>query len=413
MRTTFPKPNIKRGATKRCSCLEFRVYAAFNGGASNPKHRLLPAILLALLLCLTTHGQVLPVLWEHEAGAAVDSCAAIDSNGVIYVTCSGSPVYSDASSGKLIALGTNGVEQWAFKTASDIHSSPAIGPDGTIYFGCRDRKFYAIHPDGSQRWSFPTGAWVDSSAAIGTNGDAFFGSWDGKFYAMTADGHKKWDFATGGPIDSSPAIALDGTIYFGSHDKKFYALNPDGRKQWEFSTAGAIVSSPAITGEGLIYFTSVDGNFYALNPDGKEKWHVWTGGVRSSSPVVDAKGNIYIGLSDLFVALSPAGAKLWDYGHPVVDGAPAISADGTIYFNGYGDNGDYLHGWNPDGTRKNTTFLGVSAASSPAIGKDGTVYIGAGSGPFHAFPTDAGGLARSAWPKFRGDAAQTGRAHAQ
>ena len=370
------------------------------------------AALLVSLLSVTARGQVLPVLWEHEAGSTVDSCAAVDSNGVIYVTCSGSPVYADASSGKLIALDTNGVEKWAFKTEADIHSSPAIGPDGGIYFGCRDRKFYAVNPNGSQRWSFPTGAWVDSSAAIAVNGDIYFGSWDGKFYAMSADGHKKWEFPAGGPIDSSPAIALDGTIYFGSHDKIFYALNPDGHKKWEFTTEGAIVSSPAITAEGLIYFTSVDGRFYALNPDGSERWHVWTGSVRPSSPVIDAKGNIYLGLNDLFVALNSTGVKLWDFGHPVVDGAAAIAADGTIYFVGYGGNGNYLHGWNPDGTRKNTTLLGAPAASSPAISKDGAIYIGAGSGPFHAFQADASGLARSAWPKFHGDAAQTGRAHA-
>ena len=375
-----------------------------------PKLPVRAGFLALLLLGLTARGQELPVLWERQTGTTVDSCAAIDSNGVIYVTCSGSPFYSDASSGKLVALGTNGVEKWEFKTAEDIHSSPAIGPDGTIYFGCRDRKLHAINHDGTERWSYPTGAWVDSSAAIGTNGDVYFGSWDGKFYALTADGRKKWEFSTGGPVDSSPAIAVDGTIYFGSHDKKFYALNPDGRKKWEFATEGAIVSSPAITGDGLIYFTSVDGRFFALNPDGSEKWHIWTGGVRASSPVIDTNGNIYLGINNLFVAMNSVGVKRWDFGYPVVDGAPAIAADGTIYFAGYGPNGDALHGWNPDGTRKNTSVLGGSATSSPAIGRDGAVYLGAGSGPFRAFQANASGLARSAWPKFRGDAAQTGRA---
>jgi outer membrane protein assembly factor BamB len=253
---------------------------------------------------------------------------------------------------------------------------------------------------------------VDSSAAIGTNGDVYFGSWDGKFYALTAEGRKQWEFATGGPIDSSPAIAVDGTIYFGSHDKKLYALNPDGRKKWEFATEGAIVSSPAITGEGLIYFTSVDGRLYAVNPDGSEKWHAWTGGVRSSSPVIDTNGNIYLGVNNYFYALNSVGVKKWDFGFPVVDGAPAVAADGTIYFAGYGDGGDGLLGWAADGTRKSTTTVGVASASSPAIGRDGTIYIGAGLAPFRAFKANAGGLARSAWPKFRGDAAQTGRARA-
>src|SRR5581483_10661822 len=81
----------------------------------------------------------LPVLWQAPAGVTVDTCPAIDSNGVVYVTCSGSPKYSDISGGKLFAFETNGSQKWFFPTAVDIHSSPAIGADGTIYFGCRDR----------------------------------------------------------------------------------------------------------------------------------------------------------------------------------------------------------------------------------------------------------------------------------
>jgi hypothetical protein len=94
-------------------------------------------------------------------------------------------------------------------------------------------------------------------------------------------------------------------------------------------------------------------------------------------------------------------------------GAAAVGADGTIYFAGYGDGGECLFGWTTDGNRTSTTVIGSAAACSPAIGREGVVYISACSGPFRAFVADTGGLARSAWPKFRGDAAQTGRAHAQ
>jgi outer membrane protein assembly factor BamB len=368
-------------------------------------------ILVALTFTLSAPAQELPVVWEKPAGSYVDSCAAIDSNGVIYVTCSGSTSYADPSGGKLIAFATNGDELWSFATTVEIHASPAIGPDGTVYFGCRDRRFYAIAPGGQARWSFATGAWVDSSAAIAMDGTIYFGSWDGKFYALTPAGRKKWELPTGGPIDSSPAIGLDGTIYFGSHDQKFYALTPNGAKKWEFATAGAIISSPAINGDGLIYITSVDGRFYALNPDGREKWHVWTGGVQGSSPVIGADGTIYLGITNTFNALRPDGTQKWYFGYPAVNGAAAIAADGTIYYTGGTDGGDLLFGWNPDGTRKSTSHVGGFATSSPAIGRDGTIYLGALSTPFRAYQ-GTGALARTPWPKFRGDAAQTGRAHA-
>ncbi len=48
--------------------------------------------------------------------------------------------------------------------------------------------------------------------------------------------------------------------------------------------------------------------------------------------------------------------------------------------------------------------------SSPAIGADGTVYIGSGDGKLYAlYSSSVGGLAQSPWPKFRGNAQNTGR----
>jgi outer membrane protein assembly factor BamB len=40
----------------------------------------------------------------------------------------------------------DGTQKWEFLTGDAIHSSPALGKDGTIYFGGLDRKLYAINP---------------------------------------------------------------------------------------------------------------------------------------------------------------------------------------------------------------------------------------------------------------------------
>ena len=37
-----------------------------------------------------------------------------------------------------------------------IFSTPAIGRDGTIFFGAANGKFYALNPDGSLKWSYTT-----------------------------------------------------------------------------------------------------------------------------------------------------------------------------------------------------------------------------------------------------------------
>ena len=107
-------------------------------------------------------------------------------------------------------------------------SSPALGSDGTIYFGSFHQKLWAVSSTGVVKWTFKTGSEIKSSPAIGSDDTVYFGCRDRKFYAVSRQGKEKWEFSTGAWVDSSPALARDGTLYFGSWDKCFYALNPDG-----------------------------------------------------------------------------------------------------------------------------------------------------------------------------------------
>jgi outer membrane protein assembly factor BamB len=46
-----------------------------------------------------------------------------------------------------------GTVLWEFETGEAImHSSPAIGSDGTVYVGSVDKKLYAIKPDSKSPW---------------------------------------------------------------------------------------------------------------------------------------------------------------------------------------------------------------------------------------------------------------------
>src|ERR1700677_1413107 len=150
-------------------------------------------ILFAVTLLLANAARAaLPEEWSKYLGGNIESSPAIDASGSVFITCSSPTNYKDFSGGKLVALSSQGKINWEFKTFCDIKSSPAIGGDGTIYFGGRDRKFYAVDPQGKAKWSFATDAWIDSSPAIATNGTVYFGGWDKKFYALNPDGSKKW-----------------------------------------------------------------------------------------------------------------------------------------------------------------------------------------------------------------------------
>jgi outer membrane protein assembly factor BamB len=76
-------------------------------------------------------------------------------------------------------------------------------------------------------WSFMISAPCDSSPAIGDDGTIYFGVWNGDFRAFSPDGSPKWVFRAGREIKSSPAIGRDGTLYFGSRDRKLYAVGAD------------------------------------------------------------------------------------------------------------------------------------------------------------------------------------------
>jgi outer membrane protein assembly factor BamB len=143
-----------------------------------------------------------------------------------------------SSDGKLYALnGKTGAKIWEVKTGLRT-DSPAIGVDGTVYIPfpfCDESKLYALDgKTGAKKWEF---RWKESVKmgdtgipAIGDDGTVYFGTDDNKLYALDGKtGTKKWEFETGGSMISSPVIGADGTLYIGSGDKKIYAIKTDSK----------------------------------------------------------------------------------------------------------------------------------------------------------------------------------------
>src|SRR5512136_711175 len=66
----------------------------------------------------------------------------------------------------------------------------------------------------------------------------------------------------------------------------------------------------------------------------------------------------------------------------MVFSSPAIDKDGTIYI---GSNNWYFYAINSDGTEKWRFKTGGGISSSPAISEDGTIYVGSEDGNLYAF----------------------------
>ena len=75
-----------------------------------------------------------------------------------------------------------------------------------------------------------------------------------------------------------------------------------------------------------------------------------------------------------------------------------------------GSEDNNLYAVNPsDGSQKWAFTTGGDVVSSPAIGVDGTIYVGSYDNNLYAISVDSGGLARSPWPMFHLNLKHTGR----
>lgn len=218
--------------------------------------------------------------WERTNGSAggSNSVAAIDDDGTIYLGTSESRENDHPFEMKLFAFNSDGSTKWSFWPDNGVvEGSPAIGNDGTIYFGTkgkddpRDANFYALYSDGTEQWRIALSQGESITPAIANDGTIYFGDWGGTFYAFNAQGKEKWRVqipeseGVYESLSSSPAISADGTLYFGSTMGLFFAYTKDGKEIWRSKVeGGGIVASPAIGADGTVYITTVPGELIAF-----------------------------------------------------------------------------------------------------------------------------------------------------
>lgn len=330
----------------------------------------------------------------------------------------------------------DGTVKWTFEAGGGIESSPAIGVDGTIYFGAHDNKFYAVNPDGTLKWKFDAGEPVYSeewnvwkgilaSPAINQDGTIYFVSMSNNFFALNPDGTEKWRYPVHVFVNlwTSPAIGPDGTIYIGSESYppgkevkqefggRLYALNPDGTLKWRYDTDSAgFGNPPAIGKDGIIYTAGGDWdegkkNFasaiFAFNPDGSVKWKFKPDAVVEGSPTIADDGTIYVGTKNgKFYALNPEGDQRWIFQTGGgISALAALGKDKTIYIGSWDGN---FYALNPEGKelwrfdiKKDRdpkifeSYPGKEAISaSAAISAEGTIYFGDVIDTFYALDSN-------------------------
>ncbi|WP_053375547.1 outer membrane protein assembly factor BamB family protein [Paenibacillus sp. FJAT-27812] len=175
-------------------------------------------------------------------------------------------------------------------------------------------------------------------------------------------------------------IGRDGVIY--NAGKNITAINRDGSIKWvyEYVSSSGLVGqffTPSISTDGTIYVSNGDRSLYAINADGTLMWKTPTLSktARESSPSIGDNGTLYLTSSEGLFAINPKdGSVIWTFAGSV--DSPAIAKDGTIYISGKRKT-DKVGGFfaiTSEGTEKwYIPIKGIN--SSPTIGPDGTVYV--------------------------------------
>lgn len=306
--------------------------------------------------------------WTQFLMSPVRSCPAIDADGRIYVadsvrltcrTASGELLWSSnlgmcATGGTALGPGLDGrlqvylgmrdpplfvaldaatgVKRWQVSLTAPVDGAPAVGPDGTVYFGCDDGRVRAMTPTGTPVFEHPTGTPVRSSPAVGPDGTIYVVSHGGYLRALTAAGALLWSRYLGATSSSSAALGPDGLIYVGTDLGEAWCFRPTGDTVYR-SRVGGPLGWPAVDQQGRVRYGSADRRLYALDQTGAVLWSVPTQGqIRPyMAPLVDPCGRTYFGSADGHLrGVDAQGQLLWKLNLGGEPGATAGAADGAI-----------------------------------------------------------------------------------
>jgi outer membrane protein assembly factor BamB len=307
--------------------------------------------------------------WEFPTNGAIESSPAIGPDGTIYI---GSHDFH------LYAFTPAGVLKWKFLTLGLIRSSPAVAADGTIYVGSFDGNLYAVTPEGQIKWSYYAGAPILTSPTLSPYETIFIASGgpkDGTLHAVTFQGDRKFKVLLEGTISiSSPTLANDETVYQITYPGILYAIDFQGNIKWQLKIeeSRGIRTTPAVSEDGTLYFGARNGKFYAVNPDGSVKWIFESESDIRSSAAIAKDGTIYFGSYDHHLyALDPTGRLRWKFKtRGPIEVSPCVDNEGVVYFSAQSDQ---FYAVNPDGTQK-WSFRRGFIYTSPIIGPHGTIY---------------------------------------
>ncbi|MDO4826446.1 MAG: PQQ-binding-like beta-propeller repeat protein [Bacteroidia bacterium] len=297
----------------------------------------------------------------------------------------GQTLYSATTANKLVAIDAiMGTIVWEFATGAVTYGAgPAVGADGTVYFGTEDSEgtLYAVSASGAQKWKKALGAAVKASPAVTGDGMLYALSNAGVLYALDASsGTEKWTGTLEGTA-SGVVVGSDGTVYAAT-SKGIWAYSASGQQIWQSADAHNVTErggSLAIWGDLLYATLKKGGGCVAVNlADGTTRWKDAKTSGDCYHPVVDAEGTVYFCEKGGYLyATRIDGTAKWEdkTDKNYIYSGFAIASDGKAYIAQYASPFNLLS-FGLSGTREVVTNIGVQVMSPVSIGPDRRAYYG-------------------------------------
>jgi len=201
--------------------------------------------------------------WARALGHSVNSAPAIGLDGNVLVATT-----RDAAPWHLWSFTPDGDTAWGLALDGDAEfSSPAVGPDSTIYIGA-NRYLYAVRPDGSLKWRDILLARIQSCPAVANESTLYVVAGAG-LYCVDTDSGVRWRRSIGSSNYSSPAVDAEGNVYVGTAggpSSRLYCIAPDSTVRDSHVFSDDIWSSPAISGRGVYFGTMADTMYLFRGP---------------------------------------------------------------------------------------------------------------------------------------------------
>lgn len=329
---------------------------------------------------------------------AVNSSPVVDANGVAYVGDDDDKVYAlDPVYAR--GAGHLGAPKWSFATKDSILGAPTLSPDGqTLYVGSNDGFVYALKTsDGSKIWATDFGGPVVGSPVLSSDGSTLYdGNINGTFKALkTSDGSVTLSRNLNGGIRGNLALSPDGsTLYAALTTSQLDGIPVGGSGSNTGITAfyldGAPIGSPAVDPQGNVYITTGAGtlmSFAASNttPRAGYPFVIPNRATASTTPAI-SNGLVLFGANNnVFYAVNSSSAQVqWQFqtGGPIESSAAVGTGTPSVYF---GSDDASVHALDVNGTQTWSRSVGTSVRSSPAIGADGSLWVGSDSGQVYRF----------------------------